>query len=362
MKFGLVFALLGHIYVWWRTFRLLPFPLWGKCVAVALMVMAMLSLVWLFVRNFHGAFDFRFNSFLYAVGTSWLIVFLYLLIAYVVMDVAILLHIMPARWGFDAARTSGIVFAVIACLLTYGYFHYQSKKRVELNLTTEKPLEKPLKVVMISDVHLGYHIGKKEFAKWVEIINSEHPDLILIAGDIVDMSLAPIRHQRLAEEFRQFHAPVYACFGNHEHFSRIHEVKQFYAEAGIHLLNDSVTQTLGINLVGRDDRSVGHRATLHSLMNKVDHSKFTILIDHQPFHLEQAESEQVDFQFSGHTHEGQVWPIGLITGHMYEQDHGPLQRANTHYYISSGIGIWGGKFRIGTQSEYVVLTIKKASP
>ena len=85
-----------------------------------------------------------------------------------------------------------------------------------------------------------------------------------------------------------------------------------------------------------------------------------ILLDHQPYHLDQAERQQVDLQFSGHTHHGQVWPISWITEHVYECAFGSYQRGNTRYYISSGLGLWGGKFRIGTRSEYVVITLNKS--
>jgi predicted MPP superfamily phosphohydrolase len=84
---------------------------------------------------------------------------------------------------------------------------------------------------------------------------------------------------------------------------------------------------------------------------------FTILLDHQPYNLDRAEAADIDFQLSGHTHRGQVWPISWITDHIYECSWGNHQRGNTRYYVSSGIGIWGGKFRIGTQSEYVVANI-----
>ena len=80
-------------------------------------------------------------------------------------------------------------------------------------------------------------------------------------------------------------------------------------------------------------------------------------MDHQPYNLDRAEAAGVDFQLSGHTHRGQVWPISWITDHIYECSWGSHQRGNTQFYVSSGIGIWGGKFRIGTQSEYVVATI-----
>ena len=87
-------------------------------------------------------------------------------------------------------------------------------------------------------------------------------------------------------------------------------------------------------------------------------NEFFLLLDHQPYHLEEAEQNGIDFQFSGHTHHGQVWPVSWITDALYEKAYGSLQKGNTRYYISSGMGIWGGKFRIGTQSEYVVLTIE----
>ena len=89
------------------------------------------------------------------------------------------------------------------------------------------------------------------------------------------------------------------------------------------------------------------------------HSSFLILLDHQPYHLEQAERQHIDFQFSGHTHHGQVWPISWITESIYECAFGAHKRGHTNYYVSSGLGIWGGKFRIGTRSEYVVLNLQR---
>ena len=66
----------------------------------------------------------------------------------------------------------------------------------------------------------------------------------------------------------------------------------------------------------------------------------------------------MDFELAGHTHHGQVWPLNWVTDAIYEKAYGSMTKGRTHYYISSGIGIWGGKFRIGTQSEYVVATVK----
>ena len=113
----------------------------------------------------------------------------------------------------------------------------------------------------------------------------------------------------------------------------------------------------GINIIGRDDRTNLHRKSVKALTSGLDMSRYTIMLDHQPYHLEQAERAGIDFQLSGHTHYGQVWPISWIENAIYEKAYGMLTKGNTHYYVTSGLGIWGGKFRIGTQSEYVVATL-----
>ena len=211
---------------------------------------------------------------------------------------------------------------------------------------------------MISDLHLGYHNSRNEFAKWVDKLNAEQPDLILIAGDVIDISIRPLIEEGTAEEFRRLKAPIYACLGNHEYYSGEPLAQKFFDEAKIKLLRDKAVVDNDICIVGRDDRTNPLRMSVRKLMQQADTSKYIILLDHQPYHLELAERAGVDFLFSGHTHHGQVWPISWITDAIYECAYGTHQRGNTQYYVSSGIGIWGGKFRIGTQSEYVVATLE----
>lgn len=203
------------------------------------------------------------------------------------------------------------------------------------------------------------------------MINAEQPDLILIAGDIIDNSVRPLMEENVAEEFHRLKAPVYACLGNHEYYSNQLKARRFYREASITLLQDSVAKIGNLCIIGRDDRTNMQRKSLAMIMEEArkkgfisdlhlgKHSnEFLVLLDHQPYHLEEAEQNGIDFQFSGHTHHGQVWPVSWVTDALYEKAYGSLQKGNTRYYISSGMGIWGGKFRIGTQSEYVVLTIE----
>ncbi len=222
---------------------------------------------------------------------------------------------------------------------------------------------------MASDLHLGYNNSRKTLGKWVDMINAEHPDLVIFGGDIIDVSTEPLFKDDFAAEFRRLEAPAYAAFGNHEFISGAEGTMKFYRDAGITVLRDSAVKAQGITIIGRDDlyanypaarsgRPPQSRKSLSDLTRGIGKDEFTILIDHQPYHLEEAEAEKIDFQFSGHTHRGQVWPISLLTDYMYEKSWGRHQRGATTYYISSGLGIWGPKFRLGSQSEYLVLTVK----
>ncbi len=363
MKFGFVLFMLlpvlAHVYVLWHVYQVLPLPVWGKWTIVALMTAA---LVMMFVGLF-GTFDrmpLGLASAAYDVSTSWLIVFLYLLIAFVLLDLGRLVHLVPKTWLHDNAWTAGAVTAVIAGLLVYGNIHYHNKVRQPLTLGTSKLLSKPVRVMLLSDLHLGHHNRKAEWQRWVDMINAEQPDLILVAGDIIDGYVRPLNDEDMAADFHQLKAPVVACLGNHEYITGIDRSLDFYRRAGITLLRDSTLTVGDLLIVGRDDRSNRHRKSTAQLLAGADRSKFIILLDHQPYHLEESQQCGVDFQFSGHTHEGQVWPISLIVHSMYEDAWGFCQKGDTRYYVSSGMGIWGGKYRIGTRSEYVIATIESS--
>lgn len=300
----------------------------------------------------------------YEIGNSMIVVLLYLVLIFGVLDLCRCVHIIPKSWLYHNGYMAMEVAGFMILLLGYGYWHFQNKYRLELELNTQKNISdtasvREKKIVMLSDLHLGYHIGLKELARWVDIINAEHPDLILIGGDIIDISVRPLESEDFASEFKRFKAPVYACLGNHEYYASEPRAKRFYKEAGVVLLRDSVAMVEGITIIGRDDRTNDHRKPLSDLMKLAKPGHYTILLDHQPYHLEEAENAKIDFQFSGHTHDGQVWPISWITRIMYEKSFGYLRKGNTEYYISSGMGIWGPKFRIGTRSEYVVATVKQ---
>ncbi len=392
---ALVFFLLpvlGCAYVGWHVWRILPLANVWKSVVVVLMAACFA----LFVLNFVIGLDrvpLPLARVMYDVGNSSLIILLYLFMLFLALDaVALVLHfVRPSGGNFlrDSLPGTLCMLGFMVALFTYANIHYHNKVRVPMEIDTKGKVTRPLKLVLMSDLHLGYHNGRQEFAKWVDKINDEQPDLVLIGGDIIDISVRPLIEEGVAEEFRRLKAPVYACLGNHEYYSGEPRAQQFYRNAGIHLLRDSVV-TLpdygNLTIIGRDDRTNGRRAPLSSpegdtiampsatktieapsgavgeaaplLSGLALDGSFSILLDHQPYHLERTAAAGIDFQFSGHTHYGQVWPISWIEDAIYECAYGSLTKGNTRFYVTSGIGIWGGKFRIGTQSEYVVLTLK----
>ena len=357
MIFFMLLPLLGNVYVLWHVWRILPLPTWAKVVVVTVMVFAFLLLFVGFSRHVHLSMPLA--TAVYEIGTSWLFIILYLFMAFLILDIGRWVHLVPATFLKNSWTGTLTVAGAMLIIFIYGNIHYHHKVRQPLTLTTEKTLTRQMKVVMLSDLHLGYHNRRSELAKWVDKINEEKADLILIAGDIIDKNSQPLEEQEMEKEFLRLNAPVVACLGNHEFYGGKSNALRFYKKADITLLRDSVITVGDLCIIGREDRSHPKRKTLQELLKGVDRTKYLIVLDHQPFQLEEAEQNGIDFQLSGHTHHGQVWPISWITDRVYECAFGEWQRGNTHYYVTSGMGLWGGKFRIGTRSEYVVAEITR---
>ena len=341
-------------YVSWHVWRLLPFSTPVKIVIVLLMFAALCCMVLQFKSN---SLPLGMATVMYEIGNSWLVIAFYLLMAFLVLDIGRLIHLVPASWLRDNGITSLTLTGLMLVTFIGGNIHYHNKQRQEIKLTTTKDLVRPLKIVMLSDLHAGFHNRRTEVGRWVDMINAEQADLILIAGDMIDGNVRPLLAQGTAEELKRLNAPTLACLGNHEYITGIDKSLDLLNETGIGILRDSAITIDNVTIVGRDDRSNRLRKSVKQLMQGADSDNYTILLDHQPYHLEEAEQAGVDLQLSGHTHRGQVWPLSWVTKKMYECDYGQYRRGKTDYYVSSGMGIWGGKFRIGTDSEYAVITI-----
>lgn len=347
--------LCGNIYIFIRALQTLSIlPVSGKLLFAVCYWMAALALVIsMFARN--AAIPEFLSKSLFSVGSVWLVFTLYMVMTLIITDIARLFLPSIKPYGFS------ISFIFTVCLLIYGYFNYKHPDINRIDIILDKPLDgNKTKIVAVSDVHLGNGTRKLQLKKFVEMINAEEPDLIVIGGDLIDNSLLPLYQQHMAEELNQLKAPmgIYMVPGNHEYISGIAECKEFLKDTPVTLLCDSVvTLPNGLQIIGRDDRANRRRQPIAELMKKVDASKPCLLLDHQPYEVAKKDSLGIDIQFSGHTHHGQVWPLSILVENMYEQSHGYRKWTNSHVYVSSGLSLWGPPFRIGTDSDMAVIQV-----
>lgn len=293
---------------------------------------------------------------MHEVGTGWLVFTLYMTLGLLVFDLLRLINL-PFKYGFYLS------FFLTLSALSYGYYNYQHPRTEVINIVINKPTtsyQQPVKVVAVSDIHLGYGTEKQDLSRYVEMINAQEPDLILIGGDLIDNSVVPLYVENMKEELAQLKAPlgIYMVPGNHEYISGIDASIRFIEETSIQMLRDSVvTLPNGIQLIGRDDRSNHARLSLQQLIASTNPASPILLLDHQPYNLKETEAVGIDLQFSGHTHRGQIWPLNLITDRIFEQSYGYRMWGKSHIYVSSGLSLWGPPFRIGTNSEMVVFNL-----
>jgi predicted MPP superfamily phosphohydrolase len=305
-------------------------------------------------------------------GTGWLFALFYFVAFLAIIDLARLanrlFHCLPSfltanpplvrLWLFGAA------IVVVAGIFTVSIVRFYHPQTVKLNLTTGKHVGDSLKIVLASDLHLGYTVGKRTLERFVRLINSQKPDMVLLCGDVFDRSVRPVIEYRMTEQLRQIKAPlgVFAVTGNHEYLGELQQSLSLLAEAGITVLRDSVAMpTDNICIVGRDDYYNKNRKPLHELLAGIDTTRLLIVLDHQPCNLEEAQQANVDFQFSGHTHDGQLFPMNLILRMIYEKSYGCLRKGNTQYYVTSGLGLWGAPVRIGSHSETVNISLYESN-
>ena len=345
----------GHTYVFWHIWCILPLSYLWKTIIISLCSISFLSL-FLYLSPVMDKINMVIARIIYEISTSWLIILLYLIIIFLLLDIGHICHLIPKRLLHSSIPGSLAVFFLIAGLLFIGNVRYNHKQRREISIKTKK-FEDSKKIVFVSDLHIGFHTPRSELHRWLEILKEEKPDMILMAGDIIDGNIRPLEEEQTWEEFLHFPVPIYACLGNHEYLAGKTRSIDFYNKSDIKLLVDTICLTDDICIIGRDDRTNPKRKSLKDIVKEPKSSKFTILLDHQPFNLEEASFQKVDLQLSGHTHHGQVWPLNWITDAVYECSYGYYKKDDTEYYVSSGLGIWGGKFRIGTSSEYVVIQI-----
>jgi hypothetical protein len=374
--FLIVFAVYGlvNLYIGFRGWQALAAASSWRTLYLVLLLFFALS--YIAGRFLERAWFSLLSEALVWIGSYWLAAMAYFLLFLLLIDLSRLifeiLPVLPAdtlatirahqHWFF-----SGIIGAV-AVLLVIGHWNAATPrlKPIEIRIAKWFNGGQPLKVVVASDIHLGTIIGRKRLDRIVETINGLNPDLVLFPGDIVDEDLGPVIRENLGESLRSIKSRdgVFAVTGNHEYIGGADAACRYLEEHSITILRDAtVSLPSGLQLVGREDRARRQftgmlRKSLQELMLGVDTTRPVILLDHQPFGLDEAVRAGVDLQLSGHTHHGQIWPFNYITKAIYELSWGYLRVGTTHIYVSSGVGTWGPPIRLGNSPEIVMITLR----
>jgi len=372
--FSIVLTIYGlcHFYIFVRGWQAVssyaalktPYLLLFLFLALSYIIGRVLERVWLS----------KVSDFFVWIGSIWLAMFFYFLLAVILIDLARLVnHIIPFfhRLTDDLKALKltalGVTIGAVMLVVIVGYLNACAVRVRKLEVKIEKKSAlREMNVVMASDIHLGTIVGRRRFCRIVNKINALQPDLILFAGDIVDEDLAPVIRENLGQALLDLRAKygVFAVTGNHEFIGGAERAVAYLQEHKVTVLRDSVvTIHHAVCLVGREDRSVAQfagrsRKSLSELMRLADLSLPVVMMDHQPFGLQEAVENGIDLQLSGHTHHGQLWPLNAITNSMYENSWGYLKKGNTHFYVSCGAGTWGPAVRLGSRPEIVQITLK----
>lgn len=365
---------LANYYIYSRAIQAIPpgnsYRLW---FALAFWVLVSAYVI---ARILERACPCDFAEVVTWIGSFWLGIMVYSLFTVLLIDLARLgnhfFHYFPSFFYTDYQKTKIIVLmissGIIMLTIAAGFFNarFPVVRRLEIDINKTVKKDRSLKIVMVSDIHMGALIAKRKTNQLVKKIMTLKPDLVLFAGDIVDEDLAPVIRRNLGEMLGQIKAKygVYGITGNHEYIGGVGPAVKYLREHGINMLQDTAILVDDyFYLVGRDDRDKPRftgkeRRSLEEVMSQVDRSYPVILMDHQPFHLSKTVDQGVDLQLSGHTHHGQLWPFNYITSAIYEISWGYKKIGQTHFYVSSGFGSWGPPIRLGNRPEIVEIMVR----
>ncbi|MHB8931807.1 MAG: metallophosphoesterase [Melioribacteraceae bacterium] len=372
--FGIVFSVYGLInyYILRRGLSVIPesyrtiYLVTGVFFVISFIAGRFLERVWI---SFY-------SDVLIWVGSFWIAFMFYFFLSLVIIDLLRFINfLIPFFPSFITANiektkriTALVVFVFVIITIAGGYINTRTinTRTYKFKINKYAGELSSLNIVMASDLHLGTILGKSFLNNLVDKINALKPDIILLAGDIVDEDLNPVIKNNVGEELVRLKSKfgVFAITGNHEYIGGVEAAVKYLTAHGITELRDtSVKIDDSFYVVGREDRSLKQfsgrqRKSLSELLTGIDKSFPIIMMDHQPFGLNEASENGIDLQLSGHTHNGQLWPINYIIEKIYDLAWGYEVRGDTHYYVSCGVGGWGPPIRTGSRPEIVNLKIK----
>ena len=351
------------IYTWYRIRRLIPKRLFKHLwTAFCILLIPAYPLA---ESLSHRAVSAFVRPFMLA-GYYALPFLLYLTLTVVAADLLLglvwLIKLIPRetirRPLFQRIRLSALL-AIPAAVVLGGIINYHTLRvrPYQIEVARRSSEAGQLNIVFAADFHLGSLTARGFMDRFVAKVNALNPDLILIGGDVLEGHRAEEGAEEFAAPFRALRSKygVYAVPGNHEGYGGNRD--DFFARAGIKLLRDAAVKIDNVcYLVGRNDGRSRSRKSIEELLQDVPGDMPVIVLDHRPTDLERVSLNPVDIQLSGHTHHGQLFPVNFVTKRRYELSWGYLKKRETHFFVTSGVQLWGPPVRTAGYSE--ILDIK----
>lgn len=353
-----------NFYAFARTRTIFQFPAAVQIIVVVLLILLILAPVLVRVAE-----NMRLEELAKAIaytGYIWMaFVFLFFFLS-VSFDIIRLL----AKFFYPAAKSTplstiffGLAVFLSFVLVVYGFLDAQRIRVKKLEVQTEHflPNDGRIRIVQISDVHVGLIIRGGRLQTLIDTVKQANPDILVSTGDLLDGELDNVMPE--AERFISIKPAFgkYAIMGNHEYYAGIKRSLAFTQKAGFEVLRDEVRQVAGINIFGADDITAARlgmrkdKDIFDELISSNRNKGFVLLLKHQPF---VKEKENFDLQLSGHTHGGQIFPFRLITRMFFENNYGYYELGkNKLLYVSGGTGTWGPPVRIFAPPEITIVDI-----
>jgi predicted MPP superfamily phosphohydrolase len=320
------------------------------------------------IVGFHPSIANPLMRILAPVSDYLLPFYLYVFLFMVAFDLLLLLNflirIIPHKYFYSlkfrfytltlmVALSIGIVYAGAVNLNTIQVSQYK------IEVPRKNSSLDHLKVAFIADAHIQENFPMDFLDQFIRKVNDLHSDVLLCGGDIVEGGHLDGRMEVIETKLRSIKTRygVYAVFGNHEGYGRNAPI-DFFKNAGMILLRDSVLRIdSAFYIGGRNDKRSGTRKSVSELMGEKTPDLPFLLMDHRPLELKEVSRTPVDVQFSGHTHNGQLFPLNFIIHTLYELSWGYKKIGNTHFFVTSGLRLWGPPVKTAGKAEIMLVDI-----
>ena len=251
-----------------------------------------------------------------------------------------------------------IIWFIAIVLWIWVYFSLKTKV-VNYEINTDK-IEKDMKILLVSDIHVDHIYKNFHIKKIKKIIEKENPDFVLIAGDM--MNKANEDYPKYFNIIQERESPIFAVMWNHDVMWDKETVNKIPENSSITLLKNESTEINWIQIIWLTDKSIRWETRLDENLEKCNtktNNNFSILITHQPISLEKLKNYPIDLEVAGHTHHGQIFWMRKLTEIVNDYWYWKYEENWKTAIVTQWIWTRWLPFRLGTQSEMVIIKLKK---